>query len=87
MPDTGRFYLLEVESVIDANGRISELLRVHCRCLKCHAAFEATPAGQLTLIQGGASLVCPDCGQNQAISMVRFEDFLRRRGTTPSLSD
>lgn len=83
MPDTGRFYLLEVESVTDVDGRILELTRVYCRCLKCHCGITATPAEGLTPIPGGAVLTCPECRQHQAISMVRFEDFRRRRGTEP----
>lgn len=83
MPDTGRFYLLDVEAVTDSDDHILELLRVYCRCLRCHRAFPATPAAGLTLIPGGAALDCPDCGEHQAISLVRFEDFRRRHGRLP----
>lgn len=80
MPDTGRFYLLEVEGITDANNQILELIRVYCRCLRCHRAFTATQASGLALIPGGAAIDCPECGEHQAISLVRFEDFRRRHG-------
>lgn len=78
VPNTGRFYLLDVEGVRSQDGRLLELTRVYCRCLQCSAAFTAIPSQGLEPLEGGATIKCPKCGEHQAISLFRFEDFSRQ---------
>jgi len=85
MPNTGQFYLLRVDGQTDEAERLLEVTAVECSCLPCGWTFNATPGHGLTTLVGGAVLACPHCGNRQAVSFVRFSEFVNRVGGTSHL--
>jgi len=86
MPNTGQFYLMEVDGQADKIGHLLEVTRVQCRCLPCGWTFVAVPAEGLLALAGGAVLYCPHCENHQAVSLAKFSEFIDRvgRGSHPS---
>jgi len=80
MPSTGQFYLLTVQGVINENGSLLQVTHVDCNCLECHRQFVATNDRGLIDLNGGAVLICPMCGNRQAVSRARLEEFRARVG-------
>jgi hypothetical protein len=83
MPDTGSFYLYEVgcEHIGDQDDRRTAVTLVRARCNACQRMFQASDAPLLENISGsGTILTCPACGQRQAISIARLEEFISRFG-------
>jgi len=74
MPNTGSFYLVNVEGVED-RGHLLQVTKIDARCLQCSIQFRALPSLGLVDHDGAASLTCPECGNHQAISRSRLEDF------------
>jgi len=85
MPNTGQFYLLRVDGQADEADRLLEVTAVECSCLPCGWTFTATPGHGLTTLVGGAVLACPHCDNRQAVSFVRFSEFVNRIGGTSHL--
>ncbi|PJO53257.1 hypothetical protein CR156_14265 [Stenotrophomonas lactitubi] len=77
MADTGLFLLSDVSGQEDGDGRLLQVTKVICRCLRCSGQFTARPNEGLIDLAGGAVLICPHCPQRQAISLARFSDFLK----------
>ncbi|MGR4897404.1 hypothetical protein ACIPR8_19345 [Stenotrophomonas sp. LARHCG68] len=78
MPNTGQFYLHEVIGQTDERDRLLQITRVECRCLACCHNLSARLNDGLIDLQRGAVLICPTCGNRQAISIARFDCFLER---------
>ncbi len=76
MPDTGRFYLLNVDGLED-RGNLLEVTRIDARCLSCQTHFRAVPGEGLVDHEGAGVITCPGCGNRQAISRARLQDFRR----------
>jgi len=81
MPNTGQFYLMEVNGQANEVGQLLEVTRVQCRCLPCGWLFDALPGCGLIAIAGGAVLACPHCENRQAVSLARFSEFIERVGS------
>lgn len=81
MPDTGMFYLYEVGCDRSGDGAspgpLVEFVRAECN--SCQRIFHASePPCLQNIAEGGAVLVCPACGQRQAVAIARFEEFVAR---------
>jgi hypothetical protein len=92
MPNTGRFYLLEVTGKPEpgTDPPVCMIDYVRAECLGCHRVFCARCAPALvTIPRGGVVLQCPHCTNRQAISSARFEDFMDRfaKGCIPKRPD
>lgn len=81
MPDTGVFYLYEIQSDYDVAAH-PDTVHVDCvyaKCLYCSHLFRAYEEPSLIrLPRGGAVLECPKCAVRQAIAGRRFADFMER---------
>ncbi|GAB3052727.1 hypothetical protein [Stenotrophomonas tumulicola] len=75
MPNTGQFYLLSVEGVKDEGGALLQVTHIDCSCLQCHRQFAAIRDHGLLDLDGAAVLICPGCGNRQAICKARLQDF------------
>jgi len=82
MPNTGQFYLMEVDGQANEVGQLLEVTRVQCRCLPCGWTFAAAPTEGLLALAGGAVLSCPHCENRQAVSLARFSEFIARVGSS-----
>jgi hypothetical protein len=85
MPNTGLFYLFEVEGNPSqaSQSTCGSLSRVAAQCLACNNIMRATkPPELLNIAGGGAVLQCPACPNRQAISGARFADFMQRFPTS-----
>ncbi len=80
MPNTGQFYLMEVDGQANEVGQLLEVTRVQCRCLPCGWTFAAAPTEGLLALAGGAVLSCPHCENRQAVSLAKFSEFTHRFG-------
>jgi hypothetical protein len=77
MPNTGLFYLLEVNFAPCSRETKVSLVRADCN--SCHHMFTGREEPELHPIgASGAVLTCPRCGSRQAISGARFLEFLVR---------
>lgn len=81
MPNTGQFYLIDVDGQAGEVGRLLEVTRIQRRCLPCGWSFDALPGHGLIAIAGGAVLACPHCENRQAVSLARFSEFIDRVGS------
>lgn len=89
MPNTGLFYLFEVNVQPSRPGSDEEpmALNVQAECLSCHRVTNATaPPSLVNIPDGGAVLECPACGSRQAISAARFMEFSQRSAGGPASS-
>lgn len=81
MPDTGMFYLYEVgcRPFVDSPKQVTSIDFVRASCNRCRRVFYACdPPHIKNIAEGGAVLRCPACGNHQAISIARFEEFVAR---------
>ena len=90
MPNTGRFYLFEVnvQPGRPDSGEEPKVLSVQAECLSCHhVTSAAAPPSLVNIPGGGAVLECPACGSRQAISAARFVEFSQRSAGGPASPD
>lgn len=71
MPDTGLFYVVETESVLDEQGRIAYISSLAVRCVRCSQVTRSTSA-ELEALPGGTVLTCGKCGARQIVSNARL---------------
>lgn len=87
MPDTGVFYLFEIQSDFSAAVH-PDTVHMHCvyaKCLYCSHLFRASEGPSLIrLPRGGAVLECPKYAVRQAIAGRRFAEFMERFPTGSS---
>jgi len=66
MPDTGLFYVLDLDATRNASGSLERVNAITVRCNHCqHVTQSAVP--QLETLPGGTLLVCVGCGERQAV--------------------
>ncbi len=71
MPDTGLFYVLDLEAVRNPDGNLDRVTAISVRCNRCkHITHSRAP--QLETMQGGTLLACAACGERQAVSNARL---------------
>jgi len=71
MPDTGLFYVLDLDSTRDSQGNILRVNSLSVRCNKCrHVSHFNAP--DLESMPGGTLLKCAGCGERQAVSNARL---------------
>lgn len=88
MPDTGEFYLFEVDCKRPPKAGPNSLKVewIHARCNRCRRGFMgSSPPDVVNLPTGGALLECPNCASRQVISGQMFADFIAKFpiGVTP----
>lgn len=87
MPDTGLFYVVDVESVLDEQGRIAYVSSLAVRCARCSTITSSTRA-ELEALPGGTVLICGKCGARQMVSnarLVECEHILGDGRSAPSV--
>jgi hypothetical protein len=75
MPNTGRFFIDQVEGVLRADGLLLQVTRVSCACLQCGRQLRLVPGHGLLDLDGAAVLTCPLCGNRQAVARARLEEL------------
>lgn len=71
MPDTGLFYVLDLDATRDASGSLERVNAISVRCNHCqHVTQSAVP--KLETLPGGTFLTCAECGERQAVSNARL---------------
>lgn len=88
MPDTGEFYLFEVDCKRPPKAGANSLNVewIHARCNRCRRSFIGiSPPEVVNLPVGGALLECPSCATRQVISVQTLADFVAKfpTGVTP----
>mgnify|MGYP000904827954 CR=1 FL=1 len=78
MSNTGVFYLRSVNAEFAENGDVRALHQVTVQCAACSSESILGADHGLVDIGGAGVLTCPACGSRQAISRLRFEEFIRR---------
>lgn len=71
MPDTGLFYVLDIEAVLDEQGRIAYISSLAVRCARCTHVTRSTGV-DLESTPGGTVLNCGKCGARQMVSNARL---------------
>lgn len=71
MPDTGLFYVLDIDVVRRDEGNIERVNAISVRCNHCrHITHSRTPG--LETMPGGTLLACAGCRKRQAVSNARL---------------
>ncbi|PJL13323.1 hypothetical protein B9Y72_11295 [Stenotrophomonas maltophilia] len=71
MPDTGLFYVLNIDPMRDQQGNIQSVIAISVRCNSCqHVTHSTGPS--LGSMPGGTLLACAKCGGRQAVSNARL---------------
>ncbi|NIJ70138.1 hypothetical protein [Xanthomonas sp. 60] len=78
MSNTGVFFLRAINAEFAENGTIRMLRQVTVQCAACSSDSTLDADHGLVDICGAGVLTCPACGSRQAISRLRFEEFIRR---------
>lgn len=78
MSNTGVFFLRSVNASVERNGCIQALHQVKVQCAACSSESTLACNNGLVDVGGAGVLTCPSCGSRQAISRLRFEEFIRR---------
>ncbi|EPK4167806.1 hypothetical protein QEG52_000495 [Stenotrophomonas maltophilia] len=71
MPDTGLFYVLDLDAVRNGDGNLDRVTAISVRCNSCKHITHAK-APELETMQGGTLLACAGCGERQAVSNARL---------------
>lgn len=71
MPDTGLFYVVDIEAVLDEQGRIAYISNLAVRCARCTHVTRSAGA-DLESTPGGTVLTCGKCGARQMVSNARL---------------
>lgn len=71
MPDTGLFYVVDVDSVLDEQGRVAYLSSLAVRCARCGHVTHSSNT-DLESMPGGTVLTCGKCGTRQTVSNARL---------------
>ena len=71
MPDTGAFYVLDIDAVTRPDGAIDAVRFISVRCNACQEVTNAE-ADTLDALPGGTVLACAGCGARQAVSNARL---------------
>ncbi|MBA0399013.1 hypothetical protein D7U83_03960 [Stenotrophomonas maltophilia] len=71
MPDTGLFYVLDLDAVRSLDGNLDRVTALSVRCNRCKHITH-TKAPQLETMPGGTLLKCAGCGERQAVSNARL---------------
>lgn len=71
MPDTGLFYVLDLDAVRNCDGSLARVTAISVRCNGCkHITHTKAPG--LETMPGGTLLACSGCGERQAVSNARL---------------
>ncbi len=71
MPDTGLFYVMDLDAVRNARGKLERVTAISVRCNHCkHITHSKAP--ELKTMPGGTVLACSRCGERQAVSNARL---------------
>ena len=71
MPDTGLFYVLDIDATQDEHGTLNQVISITVRCNHCKHITHAK-APELETMPGGTLLACSGCGERQAVSNARL---------------
>lgn len=85
MPNTGLFYIVDVDSVLDEQGRIAYISSLAVQCVRCTHVTRSAGA-DLESTPGGTVLTCGKCGARQMVSnarLVECEHILGDGGPAP----
>lgn len=80
MPDTGLFYVLDIDPMRDEQGNIQSVIAIRVRCNNCQHVTHSTGPG-LESMPGGTLLACAKCGGRQAVSNARLVECDHVLGT------
>lgn len=83
MPDTGLFYVLNIDPMRDQQGNIESVIAISVRCNSCQHVTDST-GPNLQSIPGGTLLACAKCGGRQAVSNARLVECDHILGTSLS---
>lgn len=85
MPDTGLFYVLNLDAVRDHDGNLDRVTAISVRCNHCtHITHAKAP--ELETMPGGTLLACTGCGERQAVSNARLVECDQVLGRTSPLA-
>ena len=85
MPDTGFFYVLDLDAARDEQGHLEHVNAISIRCNRCrHITHLKVP--QLESMPGGTLLACAGCGERQAVSNARLVECDHVLGHAPPAS-
>ncbi len=82
MANTGFFLLRFVNGELTPEGALARLHAVHATCSNCSQNSVLKPGEGLTDLEGAGVMVCPHCQNRQAVSRMRFEEFMKRLADT-----
>jgi len=71
MPDTGMFYVLDIDAVLDEQGRIACITSLAVQCPRFTHVTRSAGA-DLESTRGGTVLACGKCGARQMVSNARL---------------
>jgi len=80
--NTGFFLLRFVNGELTSDGALARLHAVEATCSSCGETSLLKPDDGLTDLEGAGVMVCPHCQNRQAVSRMRFEEFLKRLAGT-----
>lgn len=78
MANTGSFLLRLVQGDLTTEGALTRLHAVQATCRACNHTSMLKAGAGLTDLRGAGILVCPCCHNRQAVSRMRFEEFVKR---------
>lgn len=85
MPDTGLFYVLDLDAIRNHDGKLERVTAISVRCNRCkHITHAKVP--QLETMPGGTLLACTGCGERQAVSNARLVECDHVLGHIPPLA-
>ena len=82
MANTGFFLLRFVNGELTSDGALARLHAVEATCSSCGKTSLLKPDDGLTDLDGAGVMVCPHCQNHQAVSRMRFEEFMKRMAGT-----
>lgn len=82
MANTGFFLLRFVNGELTSDGALARLNSVEATCSSCGLTSLLAPGEGLTDLEGAGVMVCPQCENHQAVSRMRFEEFMKRMAGT-----
>ncbi len=94
MANTGFFLLRFVNGELTSDGALARLHAVEATFSSCGLTSLLATGEGMTDLEGAGVMVCPHCQNHQAVSRMRFEEFMKRMAGTdatptanPSSSD
>ena len=85
MPDTGLFYVLDLDASRNRDGKLDRVTSISVRCNYCKHITHAK-APELETMPGGTLLACAACGERQAVSNARLVEYDHVLGHTLPLA-